>query len=77
MCDICHQSPCHSLCPNALEPPSVYTCKVCGESIVSGDDYYELDGEFYHEECFEDKAVSILLDNFGAMKGVAEVDPWD
>ena len=44
---------------------------------VSCEDYYELDGEHYHEECFEDKAVDILLDQFGAMKSIAEVDQWD
>ena len=31
-----------------------------------------MDGEFYHEECFEDNAVKILMDECGAMKGVAE-----
>ena len=77
MCSICGHVPCLSRCPNAPDPPAIYTCKVCGESIVSGDYYYKLDGEYYHDDCFEDKAVDILLDQFGAMKSVAEVDQWD
>lgn len=76
MCDICRQSPCHPQCPNAPDPPAVYTCKICGESIVAGDVFYEMDGEYYHEECFEDNAVSILVEECGAMKGTAEKDDW-
>ncbi len=72
MCDVCHQMPCHPRCPNATETPAVYTCKICGESIVADEDYYEMDGEFYHEECFESNAVKILMDECGAMKGTAE-----
>ena len=58
MCEICHMTPCHPQCPNAPEPPAVYYC--------------EMDSEFYHEECFEDNAVNILMEECGAMKGVAE-----
>lgn len=74
MCDECRMSPCHPRCPNAPEPPKVYTCKICGEPIVEGEEYYEMDAEFYHEECFEDNAVQILMDECGAMKGTAELE---
>lgn len=37
-----------------------------------GETYYEMDCEFYHEECFEDNAVDILMEECGAMKNVAE-----
>lgn len=74
MCSECHMSPCHPRCPNAPEPPKVYTCKICGEPIVEGEEYYEMDAEFYHEECFEDNAVQILMDECGAMKGTAELE---
>lgn len=77
MCDVCRQTPCNPRCPNAPEPQAVYTCKICGESIVEGDEYYEMDGEFYHEECFEDAAVKILMDECGAMKGTAEAPEPD
>ena len=39
-----------------------------------GDEYYELDGDYYHEDCFEDNAAAILTEVFGARKGVAEED---
>lgn len=45
MCDVCHMTPCHPRCPNAPEPPKVYTCKYCGEAIVDGDEYLEVDGD--------------------------------
>lgn len=78
MCMICHQAPCHPSCPNAPDPPTVYTCKYCGEPIVSGDEYLELDGDYYHlDDCAFDAAVPLLLNKFGATKGVAEVDPWE
>ena len=34
----------------------------------------ELEGEHYHQECFEDNAVLILMEEYGAIKGVAEVE---
>lgn len=74
MCEICHRYPCDPRCPNAPEPPTVYTCKHCGEGIVENDNYYEVDGDYYHEECFNDAATSILTERFGARYGVAEVD---
>mgnify|MGYP001668261291 FL=1 len=77
MCDVCHATPCDPRCPNAPDPPAVYTCKHCGESIVPGDEYMEVDGDYYHlEDCAGDAALSILKDQFGARTGVAEVDRW-
>ncbi len=76
MCEICRQSPCHPQCPNAPDPPTVYTCKSCGEPIVVGDEYYEFDGDYYHEECFEDNATAILVEQCGASRGTAEEDEY-
>lgn len=76
MCDVCRQTPCHPRCPNAPEPPTVYTCKHCGEPIVVGDEWYELDGDYYHEDCFADIAVTLLLEQCGATRGTAEEDDW-
>lgn len=59
MCDICHQVPCHPRCPNAPEPATVYECAFCGEPIVVGDYYYHHEGQYYHENCFEDNSASI------------------
>ena len=76
MCDICHRTPCDSRCPNAPDPPTVYTCKYCGEPVVAGDEYVDVDGDYYHEECFEDCAAEILLEQVWVSKGVAEVGEW-
>ncbi len=75
MCDICMRSPCDPRCPNAPNPPTVYTCKYCGEPIVSGDEYLELDGDHYHmDDCASNVAVPLLLEKCGATKGIAEED---
>lgn len=44
-----------------IPPDAVAVCKGCGEGIGIGDRCYEYDGELYHEECFEDAALSILI----------------
>ena len=54
MCDICRQSPCDPRCPNAPEPPSVFICSGCGDLIYDGDDYYEIMGEQFCQNCIED-----------------------
>ena len=72
MCDVCLRTPCNPRCPNAPEPPAVYTCKYCGEPITDGEAYFELDGDHWHDECFQDNAVGILLETCGATKGIAE-----
>ena len=74
MCEICHQFRCPSGCPNAPDPPAVATCKHCGEEIVVGDEYYEYDGECYHEDCFSDIAVSLLLEAGAELKEASEDD---
>ena len=45
MCDICMHSPCLSGCPNAPDPTPVTYCRSCGELIVPGDEYADIDGE--------------------------------
>ena len=74
MCSVCRKSPCDSRCPNAPDPPTVYTCKYCGEPIVEGDEYVDVDGDFYHSECFSDAAESILMEQSWVTRVVAEVD---
>ena len=51
MCDMCRQSPCDSRCPNAPDPPTVFICSGCGQSIYDGDDYWDVLGEQYCEDC--------------------------
>jgi len=81
MCEICHYTPCLSGCPNAPEPPSIGQCKFCGEDIQVGEEYFEYDGKKYHEECFSDCAVSLLMENGAELKTaeeeVPDYDPYD
>lgn len=75
MCEICRSSPCLTRCPNAPEPPTIYTCKYCGEPVIAGDEYMEIDGDYYHlEDCAQDAALTLLLEQCGARTGVAEVE---
>lgn len=75
MCDVCRRSPCDPRCPNAPDPPTVYTCKWCGEPIVPGEEYLEFDGDYYHlEDCADSVAISLLTEKCGAKKGIAEED---
>ena len=78
MCDVCHMSRCPAGCPNALDPPEVFTCKHCKEPIRAGEEYLEVDGDYFHlEDCASDAALPLLLDRFGARQGVAgEADKW-
>lgn len=73
MCSICHKYPCDTRCPNAPEPHAIYTCKHCGEPIIAGDEYLELDGDYYHmEDCAGYVAVTLLMEKCGAISGIAE-----
>lgn len=54
MCDICVSSPCIPGCPNAPDPPQVYVCSGCGDPIYDGDDYWDLMGEQWCENCIDD-----------------------
>lgn len=51
MCEICLTTPCHPRCPNAPEPRIVHWCIHCYEPIREGDDFYDVDGEAWCEEC--------------------------
>lgn len=64
MCDVCMQFPHHPRCPNAPEPPAVFICAECGQSIYDGEDCYVVLGEQFHEHCI------------AGMKTVAEYDPY-
>lgn len=64
MCQECRVIPCMPSCPNAPEPKSVFICSGCGESIRDGDDYWEIMGEQFCEDCIDEA------------KKVAEYDPY-
>lgn len=63
MCDVCLRSPCHPSCPHAPAPPSVFVCSGCGDDILDGDDYWDVLGEQFCENCID------------SMRRVAEYDP--
>ena len=54
MCEICRQYPCHSSCPNAPDPPVFAVCYSCGTEILYGDDYYDVCGNVYCEDCIDE-----------------------
>ena len=70
MCEICRQSPCHPRCPNAPDPPMSCYCTYCCEPIYVGEEYMEIDGDKYHEECLKGAAEEIVMDM--ATRGIAE-----
>lgn len=71
MCIECRQNPCHAQCPNH-EWKAKHTCCVCGDDILPNDTFYELDTNCYHEECFQENAVDILVNQFQANKYIEE-----
>ena len=54
MCEVCRQYPCHSSCPNAPDPPLFAKCYSCGAEILYGDDYYDIGGDIYCEDCIDE-----------------------
>lgn len=54
MCDICHQVPCPPRCPNAPDPVPVFICSGGRNEIYEGDDYWDLFGEQFCEECIRE-----------------------
>lgn len=77
MCAICLKSPCDSRCPNAPEPPAVFTCASCDERITEGEEYAEIDGEHYHIGCLEDMSTRELLQLFGVeTTSAVREDAW-
>lgn len=55
MCEYCRQYVCPAACPNAPEPPVFAECVGCGIDIMDGDDYYDIDGDYYCEDCIYER----------------------
>jgi hypothetical protein len=64
MCSECLRTPCHPRCPNASDPPAVFVCSCCGNDIIEGEDYWDIIGEQFCENCISDA------------RKVAEYDPY-
>lgn len=61
MCRICGQIPCHSRCPNSLEPVPKYRCCECGEGIYENDKYFDGPEGYICEECMDNKMAKEVL----------------
>ena len=58
MCEVCGATIGHKQgCPEADydSGEKIGTCEICGKSIYDGDDYFNIDGEKSHYECFCDE----------------------
>lgn len=52
MCEICRKNPCDFRCPNYKKRKSDYYCSICGEGIISGEEYVRNENDDYvHEDC--------------------------
>ena len=51
MCEYCHTHPHLPGCPAAPNPIAEHYCVYCGNGIYPDDWYYQLNGEYYHNDC--------------------------
>lgn len=52
MCEICRKDSCDFRCPNYEKRKSDYYCSICGEGIISGEEYVRNEnGDYVHEDC--------------------------
>ena len=73
MCSICGGIQHATWCPERSDP-SVFTCESCGEGICDGEQYYEINGKYYHNECLHDNyCISEILKMFGAKVEIARL----
>ena len=54
-CECCRMYTCPSSCPNAPDPPVFAECVGCGNDILDGDDYYDINGDYYCEDCIYER----------------------
>ena len=72
MCDICLKSPCDTRCPNAPEPPEIFSCSRCAEPIREGERYAEdPDGRRLCEGCMDNMTTAEALSFTGCVFGTA------
>lgn len=72
-CEYCHTLPHLPGCPGDPEPRAVHRCKRCKEGITEGEEFYDIDGEYYHVECVEeDMSVTEILRLLGIVPEMEE-----
>lgn len=62
---------CYNIPEPRLDPPeprTAATCDHCREDIYEGEEAVEFDGRYFHEDCFSDCAVGILMEHYGARR---------
>lgn len=64
MCEVCGKFNCPSGCPNAPEPIAVFVCSGCGDDIYEGDDYYDIMGEQFCQDCIDDSRHTAMYEEF-------------
>lgn len=66
MCDVCRQTPCSNMCPNAKPRKTVGICSVCHSDILDGEEIYQVaEDEAIHADCvqrFTPEEVFTILD---------------
>ena len=72
MCRDCLNHTCGG-CQNR-DPLPVDSCSYCDFDIFEGDIFIEFEGKPYHEDCFQNCIVDILLNNGCARKDCAVVE---
>jgi len=71
--DCCGRSPHDYRCPHATEPQAIYTCSTCREHIFEGEEYYELDENFYHTDCLSEEVAANFIKEFFPVSEMIEV----
>lgn len=61
MCSLCLAIPCHPRCPNASEPVEMYKCRICGEGIFVGDQYFDTGNSEICTQCMDEMTVDEIL----------------
>ena len=61
MCNICHQSPCPSGCPNGDEPKPIGECPVCGDYVYEQDSVH-INNTYVCSDCLHDYCETFIDD---------------
>ena len=77
MCEFCHSYPHLHGCPNEPEPKAIHTCEYCKDGIVVGEEFVEINGDYYHVSCLSDEmTIYDLLGLFGVSYEEASEDDY-
>lgn len=63
-CEYCGQFPHAPRCPHAPDPPAVFVCSGCGHDIYDGEDYWDILGEQFCEDCITSTRKEAVYDPY-------------